>query len=143
MKDPATKQFQADLKKYAKVTGVPDFGQYSGDEIGDFTGGQPVEGRQPADPSGPHRRLRTASVGYDRGRARVRGPSTSASPARGKTPPTTCGYFVQVKNGKFVPYPKNGKPITGKLVGTPEALAAAKAGTAATPTTVAPTTAAP
>ena len=26
IKDAATKQFQADLKKYAKVTGVPDFG---------------------------------------------------------------------------------------------------------------------
>jgi branched-chain amino acid transport system substrate-binding protein len=36
LKDPATKRFQADLKKYAKVTGVPDFGQYSGYEIGDF-----------------------------------------------------------------------------------------------------------
>ena len=63
--------------------------------------------------------------------------------ARGKTPPTTCGYFVQLKGGKFVPFPKNGKPVTGKLVGTPAGLAAAKAGDTAPPTTVAPTTLAP
>ncbi len=30
VKDKATKQFQADLKKYAGLTGVPDYGQYTG-----------------------------------------------------------------------------------------------------------------
>ncbi len=30
VKDKATKQFQADLKKYAGLTGVPDYGQYLG-----------------------------------------------------------------------------------------------------------------
>ena len=30
LKDKATKQFQADLKKYAGLTGVPDYGQYTG-----------------------------------------------------------------------------------------------------------------
>ena len=30
MKTKATKQFQADLKKYADYTGVPDFGIYTG-----------------------------------------------------------------------------------------------------------------
>ena len=28
--DKATKQFQADLKKYVGITGVPDYGQYTG-----------------------------------------------------------------------------------------------------------------
>ncbi len=30
LKTKATKQFQADLKKYAGYTGVPDFGMYTG-----------------------------------------------------------------------------------------------------------------
>ena len=47
---------------------------------------------------------------------------------------------MQLKGGKFVPYPKNGKPVQGKLVGSAEALAANKSGAAAEPT---PTTAAP
>jgi hypothetical protein len=34
----------------------------------------------------------------------------------GKAAPTTCGWFVQVKGGKFVPFPANGKPWTGKLI---------------------------
>ncbi len=57
---------------------------------------------------------------------------------RGKSPATSCGYVVQLKNGKFVPFPKNGKPIQGKLVGSPEALAAAKSGAPVTTTTAAP-----
>ena len=59
---------------------------------------------------------------------------------RGKVPATGCGYVVQLKDGKFVPYPKNGKPVQGKLVGSADALAANKSGAAAEPT---PTTAAP
>ena len=141
LKDPATKQFQADLKKYAKVTGVPDFGQYSGYEIGDFTVASLLKAGNPPTRQGlidgSH------SIGSYDAAGLACAPVDVSLAARGKTPPTTCGYFVQVKNGKFVPYPKNGKPITGKLVGTPEALAAAKAGTAATPTTLAPTTSAP
>jgi branched-chain amino acid transport system substrate-binding protein len=141
LKDPATKRFQADLKKYAKVTGVPDFGQYSGYEIGDFTVASLLKaGATPTRQSlidGSH------SIGSYDAAGLACAPVDVSLAARGKTPPTTCGYFVQIKNGKFVPYPKNGKPITGKLVGTPAALAAAQACDTATPTTVAPTTAAP
>ena len=36
LKDAATKQFQADLKKYAKVTGVPDYGMYTGYVLADY-----------------------------------------------------------------------------------------------------------
>jgi hypothetical protein len=52
---------------------------------------------------------------------------------------TSCGYYLQLKNGKFVLFPKDGKAVTGKLVGTPEALAAAKSGETAITTTAAPT----
>jgi hypothetical protein len=57
---------------------------------------------------------------------------------RGKIPKTSCGYFVRLVNGKFVPFPKSGKPIKAKLVGSPEALAAAESGVTATTTTAAP-----
>ena len=78
LKDAATKRFQADLKKYAKVTGVPDFGQYSGYEIGDFTvvsllkaGSTPTR-QGLIDGSAQHRQLRPAGLACG-------GPSTSAS----------------------------------------------------------------
>jgi ABC-type branched-subunit amino acid transport system substrate-binding protein len=142
LKDAATKQFQADLKKYAKVTGVPDYGQYSGYIIGDFTVASLLKaGSTPTRQGlidGSH------SIGEYDSAGLACAPVDVSLAARGKTPPTTCGYVVQIKDGKFVPYPKSGKPITGKLVGTPEALATAKVGTAgATASTVAPTTAAP
>ena len=34
----------------------------------------------------------------------------------GQAQPESCGWYVQVKNGKFVPFPPNGKPWTGKLI---------------------------
>jgi branched-chain amino acid transport system substrate-binding protein len=141
LKDAATKKFQADLKKYADVTGVPDYGMYQGYIIADFTiAGLEKAGNTPTRQGlidGAH------SIGeYDQAGLAC-APVDVSLTARGKTPPTTCGYVVQIKDGKFVPYPKSGKPITGKLVGTPEGLAAAKVGTASATTTVAPTTAAP
>jgi branched-chain amino acid transport system substrate-binding protein len=141
LNDPATKRFQADLKKYAKFSGVPDYGMYIGYILGDFM----IAGLEKAGTPPTRRGLidGTHSIGtYDQAGLACAPVDVSVA-ARGKTPPTTCGYVVQVKDGKFVPYPKSGKPITGKLVGTPQALAAAKAGTnAVTTTTVAPATAA-
>ena len=34
----------------------------------------------------------------------------------GKAAPTNCGWFVQIKDGKFVLFPTNGKPWKGKLI---------------------------
>ena len=62
---------------------------------------------------------------------------------RGHAPKTACGWFLQVKDGKFVPFPKSGKPVTGTLVGTPEAINNATNGGAAEAPTTVPTTAAP
>jgi branched-chain amino acid transport system substrate-binding protein len=142
LKDAATKRFQADLKKYAKLSGVPGFGMYTGYVVADFA----IAGLQKAGNPPTRQGLidGSHSIGlYDQAGLAC-APVDVSLAARGKTPPTTCGYLVQVKNGKFVLYPKSGKPITGKLVGTPEALAAAKSGAAATTTTGAPaTTAAP
>ena len=47
---------------------------------------------------------------------------------RGHASKTSCGWFMQVKDGKFVPFPKSGKPVTGTLVGTPEGIQKATAG---------------
>jgi branched-chain amino acid transport system substrate-binding protein len=34
----------------------------------------------------------------------------------GQAPPTECGTYVQFENGKYVPYPRSGKPFCGKLI---------------------------
>jgi len=136
LKTPETKKFQADLKKYSKFTGVPDFGVYNGYILADLTiKGLAAAGKTPTRQGfidGVH------GVGmYDQAGLGCQ-PVDVSLEGRGKPPKTTCGWFLQVKDGRFVPFPKNGKPITGKLTGTPEALASAAAGTTATTTTAAP-----
>ena len=139
LKDAATKQLQSDLKKYADITGVPDFGMYSGYILGDFA----VTGLEAAGKSPTRQGLVDGvhALGtYDQAGLTCKPVDVSLA-GRNKPPAEGCGYVVQFKGGKFVPFPKNGKPVTGKLVGTPEALAAAKTGV--TPTTTTATTAAP
>ena len=83
--------------------------------------------RQDADPSGLHRRR-------PRGRACTTRPASAASrstwASRGGASRRRrrCGYVLQVKGGKFVPFPKSGKPIIGKLVGDPRGHQAASCG---------------
>jgi len=138
IKDPATKQFQADLKKYAKSTGVPDYGMYQGYILADFA----IAGLQKAGKSLTRQGLIDGAhaIGmYDQAGLACQPVDVSLA-GRGRTPPTGCGYVVQLKDGKFVPFPKSGKPIQGKLVGSQQALANATSGAAAAaPTTVATT----
>ena len=140
LKDAATKQFQADLKKYAKISGVPGFGMYTGYVLADYTIAGLAKTANPLTRQGLIDGAHSIGMYDQAGLACA--PVDVSLAGRGKTPPTTCGYAVQVKNGKFVLFPKSGKPVTGKLVGTPEALAAAKRGDTSTPTTAAPATAA-
>ena len=138
LKDAATKQFQSDLEKYAKVSGVPDFGMYTGYVLGDFF----VAGLKKAGATPTRRSLidGTHSLGtYDQAGLSCQKVDVSLA-NRGKASPTTCAYVVQLKNGKFVPFPANGKPVQGKLVGSKQAVADATSGAAAAATT---TTAAP
>ena len=138
VKDAATKQFQADLKKYANVTGVPDYGMYTGYILADYA----IDGLQKAGNPPTRQGLIDGahSIGlYDQAGLACQPVDVSLA-GRGKVPTTGCAYVVQLKGGKFVPYPKNGKPVQGKLVGSADALAANKSGAAAEPT---PTTAAP
>ena len=56
LKDKATKRFQADLKKYAGLTGVPDYGQYTGYITCDLAILGSAERREDPHPPGLHRR---------------------------------------------------------------------------------------
>jgi branched-chain amino acid transport system substrate-binding protein len=136
LKDKATKQFQADLKKYAKVTGVPDYGEYTGYVLADYTiaamkkAGKDLTRQSFVD--GGH------GIGqYDQAGLAC-APVDVSTEGLGRVPSTACGYALKLVNDKFQLFPKNGKPIQQKLVGTPEALAANKEGLAATTTTAAP-----
>jgi branched-chain amino acid transport system substrate-binding protein len=127
LKTKATKQFQADLKKYADYTGVPDYGIYTGYITCDMAivalqnAGNPPT-RAAFVPN--MRKLKT----YDQAGLACR-PIDVSVETYGKASPTACGWYVQVKNGKFVTFPANGKPVEGKLIGE---------STVATTTTAAP-----
>ena len=127
LKTKATKQFQADLKKYAGFTGVPDYGYYGGYITCDMA----IVGLQHA--GNPPTRAAFApnlrKLGtYDQAGLACHPIDISAA-TYGQANDSHCSWYVQVKNGKFVPFPANGKPWTGKLIG---------ASTGTTTTTTAP-----
>jgi branched-chain amino acid transport system substrate-binding protein len=133
--DPAVKQFRADLKKYANITGVPDYGAYTGYIACDMaiTGIQ-LAGKNPTQKGfidGLH------NLGTYKSANLTCAPIDISLTNYGKTPTQSCQYFVTFKNGKFVVM-NNGKPIIGKIVGDPALIAANKRGQAAEVTTTAP-----
>jgi branched-chain amino acid transport system substrate-binding protein len=134
----ATKKLQSDLKKYAGFTGVPDFGVYNGYILADLF----IKGCENAGKNLTRQGLVDGvhKVGkYDQAGLGCQ-PVDVSLEGRGHAPKTSCGWFMQVKDGKFVPFPKSGKPINGTLVGTPEGIAKATTGGAleAPTTTAAP-----
>jgi branched-chain amino acid transport system substrate-binding protein len=127
LKTKATKQFQADLKRYAGFTGVPDYGYYSGYIACDMAivGLQHAGNPPTRDAFAPNlRKLGT----YDQAGLACHPIDISAATS-GQASDSNCSWYVQIKNGKFVPFPANGKPWTGKLIG---------ASTGTTTTTTAP-----
>jgi branched-chain amino acid transport system substrate-binding protein len=118
LKTKATKQFQADLKKYTGYTGVPDFGIYTGYIDCDLVLlGLKAAGQNPTRQSfidGLHK-VGKFNPGGGLGCADVDISLTNY----GHASPTSCSWYVQVKNGKFTLFKqKNGDPIwTGKLIG--------------------------
>jgi branched-chain amino acid transport system substrate-binding protein len=141
LNDPATKKFQANLKKYAGVTGVPDYGEYTGYILADYTiaalqkAGKDLTRKSFVD--GGH------AIGqYDQAGLACQPVDVSIG-GLGRVPETTCGWALKLVNDKFQLFPKSGKPFTQKLTGSPAALAANKQGLNATTTTAAATTAAP
>ncbi len=121
VKSKATKQFQSDLKKYSGLTGVPNFGAYTGYITCELA----ILGLENAGAT-PTRQgfvdgLRKLGS-YDQAGLGCL-PVDISLEHYGKFPTDGCGYAVTVKGGKFVPT-NGGKPIKAKLVGDPEALAA-------------------
>jgi ABC-type branched-subunit amino acid transport system substrate-binding protein len=136
LKDAATKRFQADLKKYAHVTGVPDYGEYTGYVLADYA----IAALQKGGTNLTRQSFVTGGHGigqYDQAGLAC-APVDVSLGNLGRVPSTTCGYALRLVDGKFQLFPKNGKPIEQKLVGSADALAANKAGVAATTTTAAP-----
>jgi branched-chain amino acid transport system substrate-binding protein len=120
LKTKATKQFQSDLKKYSDITGVPNFGTYTGYITCELA----ILGLENAGTT-PTRQgfvdgLRKLGS-YDQAGLGCASVDLSVE-HYGKYPTDGCGYAVTVKNGKFVPT-NGGKPIKAKLVGEPSALA--------------------
>jgi hypothetical protein len=135
LKDAATKKFQADLKKYAKFTGEPDFGMYTGYILADYA----IAAMQKAGKSLTRQGL--IDGGHNIGKYDQAGlacqPVDVSLGNRGRVPLTNCGYAVRLVNGKYQLFPKSGKPIKQTLVGTSQALAANQNPAAATTTTAA------
>ncbi|MDQ1430037.1 MAG: branched-chain amino acid transport system substrate-binding protein [Actinomycetota bacterium] len=137
---PAIKTFLADLKKYAGLTGVPDYGTYTGYIVCDMMiKGLQAAGKNPT---------RQGFVDGVRGLGQYNGAGLTCAPidlslaSFGKVTKTSCTWFVAVKNGKFVVL-NGGKPETGKLVGDPALIAQYTSGATAATTTAPATTAAP
>jgi branched-chain amino acid transport system substrate-binding protein len=118
LKTKATKQFQADLKKYANFTGVPDFGVYTGYIDCDLAILGLQHAGNPPTRTGFIDGLHTLGHFNPGGGLGCQDVDISLK-TYGQSPPTQCGYFVQVKNGKFVVYKqKNGDPVwRGNTVG--------------------------
>jgi ABC-type branched-subunit amino acid transport system substrate-binding protein len=134
LKNKSTKQFQADLEKYAGLTGVPDYGQYTGY----ITCNLAILGLQNAGKT-PTRRAfidGLRDLGSHDGGGLTCAPVDISLEHIGTAPTTSCSYFMYVKDGKFVVMNKS-KPYTGKLVGSKEALAANQAGDLSSVTTTA------
>jgi branched-chain amino acid transport system substrate-binding protein len=114
LKTKATKQFQADLKKYADYTDIPDFGVYTGYTACDLA----IIGLKNAGdpPSRTAFAPNLRKVGSYDGAGLSCQPIDISAATFGKAAPTNCGWFLQIKDGKYVPFPANGKPWTGKLI---------------------------
>ena len=106
------KAFQDALKKYANFTGVPDFGWYQGWISADLM----IQGLKAAGPNPTRDSLQkglNTVKDYDaNGLLPVKNDYTPA--AYGVQPAQSCGYFVKVTNGKFVPDPAPDGKFCGK-----------------------------
>jgi branched-chain amino acid transport system substrate-binding protein len=137
----AIKTFQKNLKKYAGLTGVPDYGTYTGYITCDLAIlGLKNAGKNPTRKSFVDAIRNTNGGIYDS--AGLTCGTVNLSYANyGKINPKSCTWFVTVENGKFKVLNK-GKPYGGKLVGDPALIKQyeSNAGTGQTTTTAAPAT---
>ena len=120
LKTKATKQLQSDLEKYSGLTGVPDFGVYTGYITAELA----ILGLEHAGDT-PTRQgfidgLRDLGSYDAAGLACA--PIDISSEHYGTYPIDGCTYAVTVKNGKFI-VSNGGKPIKTKMVGDPALVA--------------------
>jgi len=113
LKSAATKKFQADAKKFGGYTGVPDFGVYTGYLTADLL----VKGLEAAGKDLTRDGFISSTKGLGTWDAAGLGcqPVDVSAEGFGKTPETQCSWYLQIKNGKFVPYP-NRNPIKSTLI---------------------------
>ena len=106
--DQAVKKFRADLKNYAKYTGIPGYGHYQGYLAADLLiTGLEQAGKTPTC-KGFVDGLR--KLGTWRAADLTCQPIDISLQNYGKFPKQDCAYYSYVKNGKFVTA-NNGKPI--------------------------------
>jgi hypothetical protein len=134
LKTKATKLYQSNLKKYGGLTGVPNYGGYTGYiECDMLIQGLLGEGKNVT---------RQGFIDAMRKLDKYNGAGLLCQPFNftlatfGKSPVTSCQWYVGVKNGKFVVLNK-GKPLVGKLVGDPKLVAENSTGSFDTTTTAA------
>jgi branched-chain amino acid transport system substrate-binding protein len=137
----AVKKFQSDLKKYVGLTGVPDYGTYTGYIVCDMAiMGLKAAGKNPTRQAFIDGIRNTNGGKYD-GAGLLCAPIDISLKSFGTITPTSCTWFINVKNGKFNVL-NGGKPLTGKIVGDPALIKqyTTGGGTGVTTTTAAPAT---
>lgn len=114
------KQFMKDRKKYTSLTGIPDWGEYTGYVTCDiFIHGLELAGKN---------LTRQGFIDALRGEDSYDVAGLSCAPYDftlanySKVAQTSCQWYATVKDGKFVVGNK-GKPVVGQLVGKPELIA--------------------
>jgi ABC-type branched-subunit amino acid transport system substrate-binding protein len=135
----AVKQFLANMKKYGGLSGIPNYGGYTGYIACDLA----IYGLKNAGKNltrqGFVDAIRKTNGGiYDSAGLTCK-PANFSTENFGKISPTSCAWFVSVENGKFK-VRNGGKPVIGKLVGDPALIEQyrSSAGSGATTTTAAP-----
>jgi len=135
----AVKTFQSNLKKYEGMTGVPDYGTYTGYIVCDMAIlGLKNAGKNPTRQTFVDGIRKTNGGQYD-GAGLLCKPIDLSYESFGTIAKDTCTWFVGVEDGKFKVL-NGGKVETGKLVGDPELIKQyeGSGGTGVTTTTAAP-----
>ncbi|HEY3670553.1 MAG TPA: ABC transporter substrate-binding protein [Acidimicrobiia bacterium] len=119
LNDPNVKTFVKNIKKYAGITGVPNYGVFTGYITCDLVVlGLQNAGKNPTRKSFVDGIRNTNGGKYNSAGLTCKDVDLSYAHFGKISSTPGCIYYVSVKNGKFVPY-NGGKPITGKTVGDP------------------------
>ena len=117
------KTFTSNLKKYAGITGVPNYGVYTGYITCDMVVlGLQNAGKNPTRQSFVDGIRNTNGGKYNSAGLTCKDIDLSYAHFGKISSTPGCLYYVTVKNGKFVLF-NNGKPIKSKIVGDPDILA--------------------